>query len=47
MQNKKRNIEEEIIMKRGKIQKPSEFEMDEQGLKKLAVLLRELRGTKS
>lgn len=31
----------------GKNQKPSEFEMDEQGLKKLAVLLRELRGTKS
>ena len=30
-----------------KNQKPSEFEMDEQGLKKLAVLLRELRGTKS
>ena len=30
-----------------KNQKPSEFEMDEKGLKKLAVLLRELRGTKS
>lgn len=30
-----------------KIQKSSEFEMDEKGLKKLAVLLRELRGTKS
>ncbi len=30
-----------------KNQKPSEFEMDEKGLKKLAVLLRKLRGTKS
>ena len=30
-----------------KIKKPSEFEMDEKGLKKLAVLLRKLRGTKS
>ena len=30
-----------------KIQKSSEFEMDEKGLKKLADLLKELRGTKS
>ena len=30
-----------------KIQKSSEFEMDKNSLKKLATLLRELRGTKS
>ena len=30
-----------------KIKKPSEFEMAEKGLKKLADLLKELRGTKS